>query len=125
MHMKKKFVTALFLSLALIFFVFIGSIIIVIFNIGNSQTNSAESYLMHSESPDGKYYLEVYRTEPGATVDFSIRVYLISDNNKKEIIYDAYHEHDADVYWLDNSIVSINGRTLDLSRNEKYDWRSG
>ncbi len=102
---------------------FICTYIIPIFNIGNSQTSNQETFLMSSQSPDGKYNLEAYRTEPGATVDFSIRVYIIN-GNKKNIIYDAYHEYDAKIIWVDNSTVLINGKTLDISRGEKYDWRT-
>lgn len=96
--------------------------IIPILNIVNSQTNNPETFLMVSQSPDGKYTLEAYRTEPGATVDFSIRVYLIRDN-KKNIIYDAYHEYEAKIVWIDNTTVSINGKTLNISQGEMYDWR--
>ena len=78
---------------------------------------------MASQSPDGKYNLEAYRTEPGATVDFSVRVYLTTDD-RKSIIYDAYHEYEAKIVWIDNTTVSINGKTLDISQGEKYDWRT-
>lgn len=101
---------------------FIRIYIIPALNIGNSQTNNPETFLIASQSPDGKYNLEAYRTEPGATVDFSIRVYLIT-NDKKSIIYDAYHEYEAKIVWIDNTTVSINGKTLDISQGEKYNWR--
>lgn len=102
---------------------FIRIYIIPVLNIGNSQTNNPETFLMASQSPDGKYNLEAYRTEPGATVDFSIRVYLITDD-RKSIIYDAYHEYEAKIVWIGNTTVSINGKTLDISQGEKYDWRT-
>lgn len=101
---------------------FIRIYIIPALNIGNSQTNNPETFLIASQSPDGKYNLEAYRTEPGATVDFSIRVYLIT-NDKKSLIYDAYHEYEAKIVWIDNTTVSINGKTLDISQGEKYNWR--
>lgn len=101
---------------------FIRIYIIPALNIGNSQTNNPETFLIASQSPDGKYNLEAYRTEPGATVDFSIRVYLIT-NDKKCLIYDAYHEYEAKIVWIDNTTVSINGKTLDISQGEKYNWR--
>ena len=85
--------------------------------------NNPETFLMASQSPGGKYNLEAYRTEPGATVDFSIRVYLTTDD-RKSIIYDAYHEYEAKIVWIDNTTVSINGKTLDISQGEKYDWRT-
>ena len=70
---------------------FIRIYIVPTLNIGGSQTNNSETFLMASQSPDGKYNLEAYRTEPGATVDFSVRVYLTT-GDRKTINYDAYHE---------------------------------
>ena len=101
---------------------FVRIYIVPILNIGDSQTNNPETFLMASQSPDGKYNLEVYRTEPGATVDYSVRVYMIN-GNQKEIIYNAYHESEAKIDWVDNTTVSINGKTLDMSSGETYDWR--
>ncbi|MBO5333065.1 MAG: hypothetical protein J6B37_03010 [Clostridia bacterium] len=125
--MKRTIMIILSIILGIVLIVllslFIRIYIIPILNIGNSQTNTQETFLMVSQSPDGKYNLEAYRTEPGATVDFSIRVYVIRDN-KKSIIYDAYHEYEAKIVWIDNTTVSINGKTLDISQGEKYDWRS-
>ena len=108
--------------LMLLLALFIRIYIIPALNIGNSQTNNPETFLIASQSPDGKYNLEAYRTEPGATVDFSIRVYLTT-NDKKSLIYDAYHEYEAKIVWIDNTTVSINGKTLDISQGEKYNWR--
>ena len=125
--MKRTIVTILSIISSVVLIVllalFIRIYFIPILNIGNSQTNSQETFLLASQSPDGKYNLEAYRTEPGATVDFSIRVYIINDN-KKNIIYDAYHEYEAQIFWIDNSTISINGKTLDISRGETYDWRT-
>lgn len=126
MTMKRTTVIILSIISSIILIVLLAMLIriyiIPILNIGKSQTSSQETFLMTSQSPDGKYNLEAYRTEPGATVDFSIRVYMVNDN-QKNIIYDAYHEYDAKIVWIDNSKVSINGKTLDISRGEKYDWR--
>lgn len=111
-------ILSLLLTALLIFACFIS-----IWNIGRTQKNSEETFLLSSQSPNGKYSLEAYKTEPGATVDFSVKVYLIKEE-KKELIYNAYHEYQAEIIWIDNEIVSINGRTLDLSIGEKYDWRT-
>lgn len=88
----------------------------------DSQVNDLETFLMRSESADGEYVLEAYRTAPGATVDFSIRVYMLNENEKIKV-YDAYHEYDIELYWINNSTVSINGKILDLMQGEKYNWR--
>ena len=119
------FIISVLSSVALIVLLalFITCYIIPFLNIVNSQTNNPDSFLMNSKSPDGKYNLEAYRTEPGATVDFSIRVYLITDD-RKTIIYDAYHEYEVKIVWIDNTTVSINEKILDISKGEKYDWRT-
>lgn len=125
--MKRPFliIISVLSSVALIVLLalFITYYIIPFLNIVNSQTNNPDSFLMDSKSPDGKYNLEAYRTEPGATVDFSIRVYLITDD-RKTIIYDAYHEYEVKIVWIDNTTVSINEKILDISKGEKYDWRT-
>ena len=89
---------------------FVRNYIVPILNIEDSQINNPETFL------------EAYRTEPGATVDFSVRVYLTT-GDRKTIVYDAYHEYEAKIVWIDNTTVSINGITLDISQGEKYDWR--
>ena len=125
--MKRPFliIISVLSSVALIVLLalFITYYIIPFLNIVNSQTNNPDTFLMDSKSPDGKYNLEAYRTEPGATVDFSIRVYLVTDDGKT-IIYDAYHEYEVKIVWIDNTTVSINEKILDISKGEKYDWRT-
>lgn len=120
--MKRAIVIISAIVLIVLLVLLLRVYILPILRILNSQTNDKETLLMVSQSPDGKYSLEAYRTEPGATVDFSIRVYVVNDN-KKSIIYDAYHEHEAEIIWVDNTTVSINGKTLDMSQGDKYDWR--
>ncbi len=115
--MRKKilFITCLILLFCL------ASILVPSIKLGLTQNNLEESLLLSSESPNGQYTIEAYRTEPGATVDFSIKVYLIE--NEKVLIYNAYHEYEAEILWITNSKVSINGKILDLTKKEKYDWR--
>ena len=115
------------LKISIAFFIILSIILICVYlisvcNIGVSQKNNQEILLLSTQSPDEKYNLYAYRTEPGATVDFSVKVYSINDE-KKELIYNAYHEYDAEIIWINNTTVSINGKTLNLSQGEKYDWR--
>ncbi len=128
MKKKKTLILSILLSVVLIVLcsifmivsvLFLNHYIIPIFNIANSQTNNQETFLASSQSPDGSYDLEAYRTEPGATVDFSIRVYVIEDNQKL-MIYDVYHEYDVEIIWVDNSTVSINGKKINLAQGEKF-----
>lgn len=124
--MKKTVITiiSIILGIALVFSLamLIRNYIVPVLTIANSQKNVQETFLCSSESPDDKFNLEAYRTEPGATVDYSVRVYMIN-GNQKEIIYNAYHESEAKIDWVDNTTVSINGKTLDMSSGETYDWR--
>lgn len=97
--------------------------VIPVVKTGLSQKSAPETYLTGAQSPAGTYQLAAYRTEPGATVDFSVRVYLIAADQKK-LIYDAYHEHEAVITWKSDAVVSINGKILDLSQGETYNWRT-
>lgn len=120
--MKKNSIVIILIIVSLAIVALIGGCKITIWNIGTSQINSDETFLLSSQSPDKKYTLEAYKTEPGATVDFSIKVYVVNEN-KKDLIYDSYHEYDVEIVWIDNSIVSINGKKLNLLKKETYDWR--
>ena len=103
------------LSVLIIWFLYVGIIRTV-------QINSQETFLLASYSPNKKYRLEAYRTEPNATVDFSVKVYLLKDTHK-EMIYNAYHEYTVDITWITNEDVLINNKKLNLLLGEKYDWR--
>ena len=123
MMIDKKRMVLVLLSVALalvigavMFFRIIPTISLVF-----SQRNSEETLLVTSVSPEGTYELEAYKTQPGATVDFSIKVYDVSQD--KRLIYNAYHEYTAEIQWVSDCVVSINGKTLDLSKSETYDWR--
>lgn len=124
--MKKKLLVIISIS-GLIVVLLISILIAIWFGtvlkLGVSQRNTQETFITSSISPDGEYTLEAYKTEPGATVDFSIKVYIKTDSNK-ELIYNAYHEYNVKILWISNSKVSINGKTLDLSKNETFDWRN-
>lgn len=118
--MKKCIVTISVILLILItsMLVFKG---VVMYLLVAAQADSNKTLLLTSECPNGEYKLEAYRIEPGATVDFSVKVYLIQDKNK--IIYNAYHESEVEITWIDCNTVSINTKNLDLSKGETYDWR--
>ena len=122
--MKKNLIIIISVSIvALLIFIWLTFWLISVLKLGNSQNNTSETFLESSISPDGKYKLEAYKTEPGATVDFSIKVYIIMENNKK-LIYNAYHEYKVNIEWISPSRVSINEKELELSNNETYDWRN-
>lgn len=54
-----------------------------------------EDLLETSVSPKGTHTVQAYRVSAGATVDFSVKCYLI-DNEKKYEIYNQYHQSTVD-----------------------------
>ncbi|MDU4884405.1 MAG: DUF5412 family protein [Clostridium celatum] len=76
-----------------------------------------------TESIDGKYKVEAYLINGGATVDWAVRCYLKSDKILgKKLIYNDYHIDSASLIWIDNDTISINGHKIDLP-DGKYDFR--
>ena len=93
------------------------------FNPFDGFIDKHSTFLARSESPDGTYVLEAYRLEGGATVDYSIKVYLTRGKMKK-LIYNEYHGYDAEIEWLSDSEAMINKKVLNIKEGEKYDWRN-
>ena len=130
--MKKTVITiiSIILGIALVFSLamLIRNYIVPVLTIANSQKNVQETFLCSSESPDGKFNLEAYRTEPGATVDYSVRVYMIN-GNQKEIIYTSiynmvlvlkfYQKKRLIVFEQTDQLQNINNEIISLDMNNK------
>jgi Family of unknown function (DUF5412) len=83
----------------------------------------SEELINKTESVDGKYKIEAYLVNGGATVDWAVRCYLKIDNRLgKKMIYNDYHIKDAEMLWEDNDTIYINGHKVDLP-DGKYDFR--
>lgn len=87
----------------------------------NERFKVSEELLGETVSSDGKYKVEVYLINGGATVDWSVKCYLREGDIKKEI-YRDYHINEANMIWIDNDTISINNHNIDLP-NGKYDFR--
>lgn len=87
----------------------------------NDRFKVSEELLGETVSSDGKYKVEVYLINGGATVDWSVKCYLREGDIKKEIYID-YHINEANMIWIDNDTISINNHNIDLP-NGKYDFR--
>lgn len=76
------------------------------------------------DSPNMEYTVKIYKVNGGATVSDSIRGELnFNQKNKKpKNIYWNYREEDAEVGWLDEDTIVINGHTLNVP-DDVYDWR--
>ncbi|MCM1364841.1 MAG: DUF5412 domain-containing protein [Faecalibacterium sp.] len=66
--------------------------------------------------------INVYLCNGGATTDYAIKADFVDKNNKIKTIYWAYHERNAEVQWIDNETVSINGKIMNVY-HDVYDWR--
>ena len=87
----------------------------------NDRFKVSEELLGETVSSDGKYKVEAYLINGGATVDWSVKCYLREGESKKEI-YRDYHINEANMIWIDNDTISINNHNIDLPKG-KYDFR--
>lgn len=76
-----------------------------------------------STSPNGNYTIQAYLCDGGATTDQAIRAEVLnSASGKVRNIYWQYHAYEADIEWLSDTLVRINGIELDV-RTDAYDYR--
>ena len=82
-------------------------------------------YLTEESSPDGNYTLKAYVANGGATTNYTVRGELIFNQkgSKAKNIYWNQREDSADIKWLDNDTVVINGHSLDVPK-DKFDFRN-
>lgn len=76
-----------------------------------------------SVSPNGTYVVNAYLCDGGATVDQAIRAEAVHvETGKSRNIYWQYHAYDAQIEWLDDNVVTVNGITLNVM-HDMYDYR--
>jgi hypothetical protein len=104
----------------------IAIILLLILNYFFFNTNHLPKgdFMTEAKSPNGEYTVRAYLSNGGATVAFSVRgeVDYHDKRNKTKNIYWGYREDQAEIIWLDDQTVSINGVELDV-RKDVYDWR--
>ncbi|WP_183163957.1 DUF5412 family protein [Alteribacter keqinensis] len=64
--------------------------------------------------------MDFYLTNGGATTAFGVIGKIDGPLWFNKTIYNEYRMDKADVEWLDDHTVTINGRTLDLEKGETY-----
>lgn len=119
----KKSVLKLLLSIGFLFICLIGyGIYWAFFDVNRLPTGDL---IKQSTSPNGKYTINAYVSSGGATTSFSVRAELVFNDNtkKKKNLYWNYREDNANIDWIDDDTVRINGHILRLP-NEKYDFRN-
>lgn len=67
----------------------------------------------------GKYNIQAYLVNGGATTDWAVVCYLAIDGSENtETIYNDYHINKAEISWTDKDTVIINGQEIDLPNGE-------
>ena len=75
-----------------------------------------------STSPEGTHTVTAMLVNGGATVAYSVKVYLKA-LPFDILIYNKYKQKTVTITWLSEDVICINGVDLDLSKGETYDWR--
>ena len=74
-----------------------------------------------SVSPGGEYAVNLYLCGGNATTADSVRGEVVFQEKARNI-YWQYEEYKCDVRWESDTVVNINGISLDV-RTDTYDWR--
>lgn len=87
------------------------------------QRINGQEYINESTSPNGKYTITTYLNNGGATTDYAVLGTLKNNSNDKtKNIYWQYNCDEAEISWIDNETIKINGIQLNVE-NEIYDFR--
>ena len=88
------------------------------------QRIRGQEYLSESTSPNGTYSVIAYLNNGGATVDYAVLVVLVDKkSNKEKNIYWNYHCEEANMRWISDEKIEINGIVLNVP-DEVYDYRN-
>lgn len=84
-----------------------------------------EKFVGEYPSPNSTYTVEIYQNNVGATTDYAVLGVLRkkSDSSYARNIYWEHHTDSAEVKWLDDDTVIINGRKIPNVLKDKYDFR--
>ncbi len=88
------------------------------------QGIKGQEFLSESTSPDGRYTVTAYLNSGGATTAWAV-LCTVEDNKTSwdRNIYWNYRCSTAEIEWVDEDTVIINGVELDV-REDEYDWRT-
>ena len=120
--MKKAiWITSIVLGSVLV--LFLALIFAVRWAFFDIQRIEGQNELTVSQSPNGKYTVTAYLNDGGATTDFAVLCTVKdNENGKEKNIYWNYHCNSADIKWVDEDTVDINGEVLDVE-TDTYDFR--
>ena len=87
------------------------------------QRINGQDYLNQSTSPKGTYTVTAYLNNGGATTSYAV-LGTLKNNKKGKIknIYWQYRCEKAEMKWLNDETIKINGIELNV-KNQVYDYR--
>jgi hypothetical protein len=120
MGKTKKHLIIIFIIIAIM----IGGITYAInWSFFNIQRINGQKYLTESTSPNGTYTVTAYLNNGGATTGYAVLGTLKNNKNgKNKNIYWQYRCEKAEMEWLNDETIKINGIELNV-KNEIYDYR--
>ena len=87
------------------------------------QRINGQEYITEATSPDGTYTVTAYLNNGGATTSYAVLGTLKNNKkNKTKNIYWQYRCEKADMEWLSDDTIKINGIQLQVE-DEIYDYR--
>ena len=87
------------------------------------QSIEGQKVLQEVSSPDDTYTITAYLNNGGATTDYAVLCSIKNNTTGREKnIYWQYHCSRANIIWLDEDTVQINGVELNVKK-DTYDYR--
>ena len=120
MRKTKKYIITIFI----IVFIIIGGVSYIInWAFFDIQRINGQEYLDESTSPNGTYTVTAYLNNGGATTNYAVLGTLKNNKNgKSKNIYWQYRCEKAEMEWLNDETIKINGIELNV-KSEIYDYR--
>ncbi|MGN7477386.1 DUF5412 family protein [Solibacillus silvestris] len=103
----------IFTALILVYF----ALKLLIISLGGAE------HLLTSQSPNKQYTVDFYAFDAGAMGTFGIRAELDGPLGLKKHLYYERHAEQANVQWLSNEIVIINGHELNLKNGDTFGYK--
>lgn len=114
-----KVITIVFAIVILFNMVFL----IVDFFFYNIKTLPEGEFLFSSMSPNGEHTVKVFLVDAGNNLGKGIRGELFCvETGKTKNIYWSINEDNAFVGWVSDTVISINGSSVNID-DDPYDWR--
>lgn len=114
------------IAISAVFIAIVAAVLICVYHFFFSTAAiKGEKLVSEYSSPNSTYTVEIYQNDGGATTDYAVLGVLRkkSDSSYSRNIYWENHTDSAEVEWLDDDTVIINGRKIPNVLKDKYDFR--